>query len=174
MSFIEQKENLINTDELNLLNNIDFIPHQTPVVNGANQYNSFYYRMFFDINLVPQYKQNIFTILKENFNFEKIDFKKSNSWINKITPETNQKDDYHYDKSYVTFLTYINDDFKGGEFVYKIDITKEKKEIIKPHKGLTLIMSNRLYHKVNPVLDGTRYSLVTFFEINKKNTNSIF
>lgn len=173
MNFIKEKTNLISKDELNYLNNLEFVTHQTPIVNGARQYNSFYNRMFFDLDLLPIYKKNIFKILDDEYNLGKIDLQNSNTWINKITADTNQKDDFHTDNSFVTFLTYINQNFKGGEFVYKIDITKDKTEIIKPEVGLTLIMTNKLYHKVNPVTDGVRYSLVTFFEINKKKNNTL-
>ena len=68
--------------------------------------------------------------------------------------------------SNLTIVTYLNDDFEGGEFEY-IDDFKSKVKII-PQKNLSLIMNGYLNHRVLPVHKGERYSLVSFFDVIKK------
>jgi hypothetical protein len=93
------------------------------------------------------------------------------AWINKVSVYTNKNDDFHFDNSDLTIVTYLNDDFKGGEFEY-IDTNKSKIKI-KPKKGNSLLMNNKLKHKVCPVKLGKRFSLVCFFELNKKINKTI-
>jgi predicted 2-oxoglutarate/Fe(II)-dependent dioxygenase YbiX len=38
---------------------------------------------------------------------------------------------------------------------------------------MTIIMNSKLFHKVNPVSDGVRYSLITFFQTKQKRSKSI-
>ena len=86
-------------------------------------------------------------------------------WINKITPDSNKDDVFHYDFSDITFLIYLNDEFTGGEFEYMEDNIPHT---IQPTKGLTLRLDNKVLHRVLPVTSGIRYSLVIF--IKKKKT----
>ena len=95
----------------------------------------------------------------------KLNFKMA--WINKITNETNKKDDFHRDESDITFLMYLNDEFTGGEYEYIVPENKNK-EKLKPKKYLSIITNNSISHKVNPVLEGERYSMVFFYDFDKK------
>jgi len=104
--------------------------------------------------------------------FDLIDFSKNYSWINKVVPETNKNDDFHHDMSYMTAVTYLNNDFQGGEFEYK-DINSSIFKII-PEKNKTLIMDEKLNHRVLPVKSGVRYSLVTFFQFIPKEKKTLF
>ena len=51
-----------------------------------------------------------------------------------------------------TFVSYLNDDYEGGEIEFPdLDIK------IKPKKGMAAIFDGTLAHKVNEVTSGTRY-----------------
>jgi hypothetical protein len=93
------------------------------------------------------------------------------AWVNKVSTHTNKNDFFHLDNSDLTIVTYLNDNFDGGEFEYIDDNGTTIK--IKPKKGLSLIMNNKLPHRVLPVNNGNRLSLVCFFELLKKETKSI-
>lgn len=65
----------------------------------------------------------------------------------------------------VSLVTYLNDDFEGGELLFtKQNIT------YKPQAGDTVIFpSNFMYpHKALPVKSGTKYSLVTMLDYSDK------
>lgn len=96
-----------------------------------------------------------------------IDIKLDGFWINKITNETNKKDRFHKDISAITFLMYLNDGFTGGEYEYVIS-SNRKKEKLKPKKYLSIITDRSVEHRVNPVIEGERYSIVFFYDFNKK------
>jgi hypothetical protein len=156
----------ISDDELKLLSNREFVLHNKP--NGMG--NS-YFRSFINLEIIPNYKKNIFQYLKESKNVQNSELLRYDSWMNKITTESNKNDNFHFDRSFVTFLTYINDDFSNGEFLYKDN--KENIKTIYPKKGMTLITYSTIPHKVNPVTKGERYSLVTFFQAKPKSKKSL-
>jgi hypothetical protein len=86
-------------------------------------------------------------------------------WLNKITPDSNKNDSFHIDSEDISIIIYLNDTFTGGEFEYKKDNAIHR---IQPKKGLTLRLDNKVEHRVLPVTEGVRYSLVIF--IKKKKT----
>ena len=88
-------------------------------------------------------------------------------WINKVTNETNKNDGFHKDESDITFLMYLNDEFTGGEYEYIVAETR-KREKLKPKKYLSIMTNRDIEHRVNPVLEGERYSIVFFYSFNKK------
>jgi len=88
-------------------------------------------------------------------------------WINKVTKDTNKNDEFHKDSSDLTFLMYLNEEFTGGEYEYIAPETKNK-EKIKPKKYLSIITTKDISHRVKPVLDGERYSIVFFYDFDKK------
>ena len=100
-----------------------------------------------------------------------IDFESSDSWINKVTIETNKNDPYHKDISFLTLITYLNDDFEGGEFMYINDVGE--KQLITPETNMTLVMDNKLSHKVMSVNGGIRFSLITFFKFKEKKSKTL-
>jgi hypothetical protein len=65
----------------------------------------------------------------------------------------------------VSLVAYVNDDYEGGELYFRLqDLT------IKPDAGDLLIFpSNFMYpHRAMPVHSGTKYSIVTMLDYNKK------
>ena len=101
-----------------------------------------------------------------------IDIELDSFWINKVTKNTNKDDEFHKDSSDLTFLMYLNEDFAGGEYEY-IEPDDKNKQILKPKKYLSVITSKDIPHRVKPILDGERYSLVFFYNFIKKNKKSL-
>jgi hypothetical protein len=154
-----------------ICNNFDNRNYQK--INELDQEN-FYNRVSISNDELKIYYDKLFLFLDENISYGKlniIDYSKPNSWINKITTETNKNDNFHKDRSHLTAITYLNDDFDGGEFTY-ID-ENEIQQKIKPKLNQTLVMDDNLLHKVSPVTNGNRFSLVTFFQFRTKKIKSL-
>lgn len=95
-----------------------------------------------------------------------VEFNIIGSWVNMVDVNSNVNDSFHYDNCDLTMITYLNDDFNGGEFEY-IDEHNHITKII-PEKNLSIINNNLLQHRVLPVSNGIRFSLVYFFNSIKK------
>jgi Rps23 Pro-64 3,4-dihydroxylase Tpa1-like proline 4-hydroxylase len=109
--------------------------------------------------------QEVNTNLKHYLNnipyvFEKNLFNLNLVTINYLDKDNFKNDLFHFDHSDITFITYINDDFIGGEFQYKIS---DEIYTIKPKKNLSILLDSNIKHRVLPVETGHRYSLVCFF-----------
>jgi hypothetical protein len=91
-------------------------------------------------------------------------------WINKVTIETNIDDTYHNDLSDLTIVTYINDTFDGGEFEY---IENKNVFKIKPIRNMSLIMDNKIKHRVRKITKNERFSLISFYYKNQKMEKTI-
>lgn len=65
----------------------------------------------------------------------------------------------------VSLVAYINDDYDGGELYFRLQNLN-----IKPQAGdLYIFPSNYMYpHQAKPVTSGTKYSIVTMLDYNKK------
>lgn len=65
----------------------------------------------------------------------------------------------------VSLVAYVNDDYEGGELYFRLQNLK-----IKPQAGdLYIFPSNYMYpHVAMPVNSGTKYSIVTMLDYNKK------
>jgi hypothetical protein len=124
--------------------------------------NNYYERMHVSeehiINGIEEIKQ----ILEEQEKRKYMLLPNRSTWINKVNKETNQKDNFHLDSSIVTAIIYLNDNFIGGDFEYLDE--EGRKNIIKPKKNMGLIINNKIRHRVLPVSEGERFSLICFFE----------
>jgi prolyl 4-hydroxylase len=58
------------------------------------------------------------------------------------------------EKSRLTCILYLNDDFTGGE-------TAVEGRVVEPRQGMVLIFRHEFLHEGRPVLDGTKYVLRT-------------
>lgn len=162
---IHEIDGLLSDIELNFLDekcknfNEDF----------TNRGTNFYHRMFIDENsCLLDFQSKLKTYIYDKF---KVKHQIKSIWINKITADTNKNDPFHLDEEILTVVTYINTNFDGGEFEYFSKIKPNKK--IKPKRNLSLIMNNKVPHKVLPVKNGERYSLVCFYYIPEKNVKSL-
>jgi len=159
---IKTINNLINENEYEYLNGICkvFTTLDDPNTNETN----YYLRNQINGIYISDYINSINEYIKVNHG---ADFKVVSTWINKVTSDTNKNDEYHKDDSNLTMVTFLNENFKGGEFQY-VDVNDMTHHTIEPKIGLTLIMDDRLPHRVRPVKVGERFSLVTFFKISEK------
>lgn len=72
----------------------------------------------------------------------------------------------HSHTSYWTYLVFLNDNFEGGELVLE-------DKIITPVKNQMIIFSGKLKHKVNNVVNGNRYTLISFTDKTPSMLNTI-
>jgi predicted 2-oxoglutarate/Fe(II)-dependent dioxygenase YbiX len=63
----------------------------------------------------------------------------------------------------LSMVCWLNEDFEGGEFEFHTSVSNKDYRIIKPTKGTIVFFPPWLAHKVHPVTEGIRYSLVTWF-----------
>lgn len=86
----------------------------------------------------------------------------------KYGPEQHFQEHHDHGFSYnctVSLVAYPNDDYEGGELYFRLQDLK-----IKAQAGdLYIFPSNFMYpHKAMPVTSGTKYSIVTMLDYNKK------
>ena len=159
----------------NLFNNTDIEYFLSKIENEqfesvtlTSNYSNYYNR--YAISDFSKYATYLENILFGIYN-QKYVFQKKGAWINKINSNTNNNDKFHLDNSDLTIVTYLNDNFIGGEFQY-IDDNNQHIEI-KPEKNISLIMNNKLLHRVKPITMGERLSLICFFNIVTKTKKTI-
>jgi predicted 2-oxoglutarate/Fe(II)-dependent dioxygenase YbiX len=79
--------------------------------------------------------------------------------------EPGQRFAYHQDgfyqrspdeRSFLTILLYLNDNFKGGETAFR-----DPEESFQPQTGSALIFPHNRWHEGRPILSGTKYVLRT-------------
>ena len=91
-------------------------------------------------------------------------------WVNKVTPKTNTNDKVHVDINQLTSITFLNEDFEGG----KLEIKQKENIVISPKKGRTLFFEgSKMAHRVLPVTNGERFTLVAFWNWKSKTSNSL-
>ena len=161
-----------NDSDIDFLKNSinNFVSTSPPFEATSKQkVKNYYYRMMLDINVdLLDYQNKLISYLNKNFN---LNVKIDGIWINKINNQYNKNDDYHLDKSNLTMITFLNDDFAGGEFEYIDD--NDVVGQIKPKKGLSILQNNLLLHRVKNVIEGDRYTLVCFLETEIKNKKTL-
>lgn len=151
----------------NSINN--FVSNSNPVVNIKEKVKNYYYRMRLDEHIdLLNYQNKLISYLNKNFN---LNVKIDGIWINKINNQYNKNDDFHIDKSDLTIITFLNDNFLGGEFEYIDD--NEVASQIKPKKGLSILQNNLLLHRVKNVIEGDRYTLICFLKTEIKNKKTL-
>jgi hypothetical protein len=121
----------------------------------------FYNSMFiYDCIELDGYKKRVTGLVGDEYEIQH-----NGIFINKITPETNLNDDYHVDSSDLSIVTYINEEFTGGQFEYvQNDVTVR----IKPSVNLSILMNREIQHRVLKINEGVRYSLITWFKTKNK------
>ena len=67
-----------------------------------------------------------------------------------------------------TSILFLNDDFEGGELVTATDYSEafsSTRKIHKPKKGSVVSFKDVVWHKVNPVTKGKRYTLAIWYYV---------
>lgn len=121
---------------------------------------------------LPYYKKKIETLLKneikikgfelneiENFQFTKYELTGHYDW------HKDSMDFDHYAKRFCSIVIQLNDDYTGGELLYK----NHKDDVIEFKRGVgnLFIFNSNLLHKVNPILSGERFSLVSWISLKQ-------
>jgi hypothetical protein len=168
---IEQYHNLLLEEEIQLLDDKcqNFIETHSPFVNGKVNRSYHKYKLDEKTELLGlQVRMTEF--LKKVIGHNNIEF--TGFVINRADTTTNQNDEYHVDISDYTIVTYLNEDFVGGDFIYSLDNVEHINN--KVQKGLSIVMNNKVPHKISPVTTGVRFSFACFFnKIVKKNKSLI-
>jgi len=180
MIIIENNFDLLDMDDNKKLQELcnGFVISETPKDGPDGGKSKNYYNRFFISKFAPNLK-DVFTkiVLKTENSVKKTDTipceisLQNTIWLNKVDINSNKNDDFHYDMSDITTILYLNDDFEGGEFEY-ID-ENNKKIKINPKKNMMIISSNKLSHRVLPVTDGIRYSLICPFDFVLKDKKTL-
>jgi len=160
---IQTLNNILTTDELLFLNSLcnNFIETSQFSVKHKNNY---YVRKILDLKTdLLDYQQRCKIELGNEYELEGM-------WINKINSATNKNDIFHKDNCDVSIITYLNEDFEGGEFQYTLNGNKLK---IKPTINLSIMMDGTLEHRVLNVTNGERFSLVSFYTTIKKKEKTL-
>lgn len=168
---IEQHYNILLEEEKQFLKEKcdNFIETHSPFENGNINRSYHKYKLDEKKDLLDL-QERLLKLIKKVTNENNIEF--TGFVINRADLTTNQNDDYHVDMSNYTIVTYLNDDFMGGDFVYSLDNIKHTHN--KVEKDLSIIMDDTVPHKISPVIDGVRFSFVCFFnKIVKKNKSLI-
>ena len=155
-------DNILNKKNLDIL----LKQYENFIQNVYPDENNSYNRMLISESIISLFSDNLKQILFEKLNTEYLLLPNKSVWVNYVDTESNKNDSFHFDASEVSIVIYLNENFKGGELEY-IDESGNKIIYI-PKTNSGLIMTNKLLHRVLPVTEGERYSLVCFFE--NKNT----
>ena len=171
MVLIEENNKILNDDEILYLNQKceNFNYSQKPKLSG--EYLNYFFREALDLkdNSIQKIITNIEFYVKNRL--ENVNLKLYYMAINKVDVYSNKDDGFHNDVSPITFISYLNGDYSGGEFEYIDDNNNKIK--VQPKKKLTIVMNDKTPHRVLPVTDGIRYSLVAFFKPGYKTIKSL-
>ena len=127
---------------------------------------------FFDLKRFTQLKEKLQSVLFEKIKMKgyKLDFENQ-----KIQFTEYQKDghyDWHednsptgYSKRYCSLVIQLNDEYEGGELQLKEYNIEGNETIITFERGIgnLFVFLSSTTHRVSPIIDGNRYSLVSWF-----------
>lgn len=164
MEYVKIVHNLLNDVELDYLNSLitnqSIWKHRT----SFDQLNARGEKLWFDSIHVDNSKlENYNKTITEDGKFYVIE-----TAINIITTNRQITDsDFHTDSSDLSYVTYLNNDFDGGDFVYRdYEMNLHR---IKPIKGMSIKINSKTPHKVENVESGVRFSLYSFLGLPSKN-----
>ena len=160
---VSTHQNLLSEEELRFLDSLCLKFVETNTHSIKTKYN-YYIRKVLDIEKdLLEYQKCCRALIND-------DYELFGLWINKVTEKTNINDDFHNDDADLTIITYINEDFTGGEFEYFL---KDKKIKITPQMNHTIMLNRKIKHRVLNVVGGSRFSLISFYTIIEKNEKTL-
>lgn len=153
---------------LNLCNN--FKPDTNP-----SDPNNYYFRQYIQEEKELNILNSFLEVSKEQFskNYFTETIEQQGIWLNRVDNTSNQSDQMHRDKFRFSSVTFLNSNFKGGEFNYFCPMTNRLKTITPREYDTIIFEGNAIEHKVNPVTEGTRYTLIVFWDSPYKETKTI-
>ncbi len=157
------KKNLLTEDNITELEHRvnNFSPTEVPNSTGLS-----YYREHIDNDGYEDFISKIESIIKEEFDTKPL--RLARIVINRVDGSYNENDPFHRDLSLMSSVTLLNSDYKGGEFNYLDSENKEVKLLVDKYSTI-VFNGNVTKHRILPVVEGARYSFVTFWKhkINK-------
>mgnify|MGYP003139796224 CR=1 FL=1 len=136
--------------------------HTVPL-NLSKEHDVLYQKLIFNTcsKAITNY-QKIFTSLHQELKLESINLLKykTGNFYKKHT------DSFHQENRQLSFIINLNEDYKGGEliFYYPNDKQFAYSKVELKTGDLVMFPSNFMYpHSVEPILSGTRYSIVCWF-----------
>mgnify|MGYP003117661187 CR=1 FL=1 len=137
--------------------NVDTVP-----LNFNKEQDVLYRKIIFETccKAIEKYSK-MFTSLYQELKFESVNFlkyKKGNFYKRHI-------DSYYQENRQLSFIINLNEDYKGGEVIFYSPHNQLPYSKIQLKTGDLLVFpSNFMYpHSVEPILSGTRYSVVCWF-----------
>lgn len=163
---IETFQNLLTNDELNYINDLINNESKWKWRTTYNQKNDLGENLWFDSIFVDDTKlKEYYKIITSNGEYELIE-----TAINIIKSDRQIYNSKHKDSGDLSFVTYLNEDFEGGNLIY---YDKNLEFVITPKIGLSVKIYKNTSHKVEPIISGVRYSLYTFLEKKQKINKSL-
>jgi Rps23 Pro-64 3,4-dihydroxylase Tpa1-like proline 4-hydroxylase len=162
---LKKLHTLLSNEELIFLNSIcsSFVEIKSHSIISKEKNNYYLTKILNSKIHLLEYQKKCITHLDGEYEIQ-------GSWINKINAITNQNDDFHTDESDISIVTYLNEDFEGGEFEY---IFNDETIKIRPIKNTTLIMNREIRHRVLNVTNGERFSLIFFYKKLQKKQKTL-
>lgn len=162
---VEIIDNLLTNDEITYLFKITQNESDWEYQTYYDQPNQYFDSIKLDANKLKNYYNTItnggdYSILETGLTVLKNDRQLHNST--------------HVDASDISYVTYINDTYTGGEFEYFDELNN--KNTIVPKKYMTILIPNKVKHRVCKVDSGVRFSIYSFLRIipkNQKNERSL-
>ena len=153
-------QNLLSEEDLFFLNLIclNFVETQIPHKNNN------YVRKSLNV------KEDLIEYQERCLKYLPNGYKLSGLWVNKVTEKTNIDDDFHNDAADLTIITYINEDFEGGEIEY---FFKDQEIKMTPQINHTIMLNKKTKHRVLNVISGCRFSLISFYTIIEKEEKTL-
>lgn len=166
---IELYQNLLTSEEKEFLKNKcdNFIETHSPFVDGDTNRSYHKYKLDETSELLDLQSRFLSFVRKQcGPEIEFVSFV-----INRADVNTNKNDTYHTHKNTAfALITYLNEDFTGGDFVYFLD---NKHTHIPINEGLSILMNNEIPHKITHVTSGVRFSFACFFNYIPKTKKSL-
>ena len=109
--------------------------------------------------------------LEKNFQFVKYDVNSHFDWHT----DSNDSD---MTKRFCTVVIQLNDEYEGGQLMYKKDTTNFKYEhdsVLEFERGIgnLFVFNSSLEHAVKPITQGIRYSLVVWFTLTEESVKTL-
>ena len=148
-------DNLLSEDECNFIINY---------YNNNEQHATQFYNVYpLNLNNDIDFLDTKLTNVSKEFNAE-VDWVQIVKWP--VGASQPLHFDYASDKTVLSSITYLNDDFEGGQTYY------EEGTIFKPKKGRGLFFDGQYYkHGVTEVKNNTRYVVAAWYKTRLDNFN---
>lgn len=167
-----QEDTLLESAQIDLLNLKveNFVAETTP-----GSVENYYYRQYIEdetsLSILKPFIDKLDNLFKEQFYYPHAELE--GIWINKVDNSANYNDEFHRDLSKLSSVTFINDSFIGGNFQW---YSKKYSEIftIAPKLHNTILFEgSEIPHRVRPVTEGSRFTLVTFWNLPTKKIKTL-